>query len=312
MYDPFGAAVYNRFWMTPIVKKSVLQLARIKRLGVAAISDERAEVVRLEWAEVGASHLPDLNFDLVKRGIAWLLGIDLPPTNPSDLEGAVATRVQLRARMRLNDQTICKLHAIAAPGKEPHRYDTKDEQTAYVDVTSGVKVSRTGRLREPNTEWSGRPLARLEPSPRVLYVCPLRREVPALMRQMFDVVTPLPIPIGNAVLHLNITAIHPFYDGNSHVRAALTLARLLSVTHPDVGPHVLPTLQRYWDGFFNGYEQVWLGAAGNTLEPQRDVTSWVDWYIAAEARLIEVAAVAAKTAASGARRPKSAPRLVLG
>lgn len=271
---PMFDAVYNRFFYTPAVKESVILMDRIRREGPAAIADQ-AEVLRGAWRDVGKEHMPTLNWSYIENGISWFLG-----------RRPLVTRLDHRA--------VYRLHELTAPDKAPHQYDKKEEQTVYVDVLNTIKVTEwSGRLVGGPTQMKAKDVDRVKD--RIIYICPERRHVPALMKCMFDLVRPLAIPIANALLHLNMTAIHPFYDGNSHLRTALTLGQAMYATHPSVVPHILPVLKKHWDGFFSGYEQAWRNAVGPAYEPERDVTSWVEWYVTAEARLMALAAVAAQS-----------------
>lgn len=45
--------------------------------------------------------------------------------------------------------------------------------------------------------------------------------------------------VDNALLHINLAAIHPFKGGNSRIRLLLVLSRNRATAHPAIRSHVL-------------------------------------------------------------------------
>lgn len=77
---------------------------------------------------------------------------------------------------------------------------------------------------------------------------------------------------------------------------AISTARTIAATHPSIGRHVVETIRTKWDLFFYRYLHAWMSATGLSWTPRSDVTGFVRWWVAAEARMLTVAAsVASRT-----------------
>lgn len=162
----------------------------------------------------------------------------------------------------LTHKTLRRLHAVVAP-KISHEYRTADVWVVSVETDE------------------------------IYYECPPAHTVEPILDATLYLMPRCPVPIGNALLHLNVIASHPFDDGCSRVRMALSTARTIATTHPSVGHHVVETIRTKWDLFFYRYLYAWMSATGPSWTPKMDVTGFIRFWVAAEARMLTVASTVA-------------------
>jgi hypothetical protein len=157
-------------------------------------------------------------------------------------------------------EAICELHRQASPHERPHHY-----------------------RREGGTHYRMTPL----------FVCPHDWAVPGLMSTLLRVV-------GDALLHLNIAAIHPFREGNSRLRLVWGLTRSRAVAHHKVCPFIIKAALGEFAAIYGpltksglsssrGYRgqlQATLGVPDPLRwDPVRSTTGWVEWFAGSELRL---------------------------
>jgi hypothetical protein len=191
-----------------------------------------------------------------------------PASFTTDIDRGVAE--WLEGPRSFADEHLHRIHRAAAPSEPPHTYRTGPTAMA-LEIVGGRRVF----------------------SDYIVYECPEAEDVEALMAHVYRTVEPLPIPVGNALLHVNIHAIHPYKGGNSRTITALTLGRSIADAHPNIAPYMLDAAFERWDGMFSGYEQQLLAALGSTWDPGRDLTNWVAWWVEAETKLHVVSALLA-------------------
>lgn len=114
----------------------------------------------------------------------------------------------------------------------------------------------------------------------VIFTTPPSGDVPALMRD-FGVwlrkgSDARPAPVAAALAHLELVAVHPFYDGNG--RTARALARLLLLRH-GYALDGLVSLDAYLDNDRRAYFDAIKASAGATYRPPYDATPFVAYFI---------------------------------
>ncbi len=114
----------------------------------------------------------------------------------------------------------------------------------------------------------------------VIFTPPPSGEVPALMRDfglwLRRGSDGRPAPVAAALVHLELVAIHPFYDGNG--RTARALARLVLLRH-GYGLGGLVSLDAYLDNDRRAYFDAIKASAGAAYRPPYDATPFVDYFI---------------------------------
>jgi hypothetical protein len=201
----------------------------------------------------------------------------------SEIERFVSGVEWLEQRPPLTDhpsphKLICEFHKQTAPHERPHRY-RRDGGPHNRMMIDGGGVN--------------------------LFVCPHDWAVPDLMKRLLEVVRATENPhVGNALLHINLAAIHPFKGGNSRLRLLLVLGRNRAAAHPAIRPHIVEAALHSFAEIYGarsqsghssprGYEGQLLAALGARWgsgklarwDPGQDITSWVEWFVGSELRL---------------------------
>lgn len=114
----------------------------------------------------------------------------------------------------------------------------------------------------------------------VIFTTPPSGDVPSLMRDfglwLRRGSDARPAPVAAALAHLELVAIHPFYDGNG--RTARALARLLLLRH-GYAFGGLVSLDAYLDNDRRAYFDAIRAAAGVAYRPPYDATPFVGYFI---------------------------------
>ena len=114
-----------------------------------------------------------------------------------------------------------------------------------------------------------------------VFVPPEPGSVPLLMGELVEFInrrTGLDPFYRAGLAHLNFVAIHPFEDGNG--RTARVLETLLLHQEQFAG-QALVSLEAYFGGDNLGYYRALSAALGPSFLPPRDVSSWLEYYLAA-------------------------------
>ncbi|HZP95180.1 MAG TPA: Fic family protein [Candidatus Limnocylindria bacterium] len=113
-----------------------------------------------------------------------------------------------------------------------------------------------------------------------IFTTPPSGDVPALMREfglwLRRGSDARPAPVAAALAHLELVAIHPFYDGNG--RTARALARLLLARH-GYALGGLVSLDAYLDNDRRAYFDAIRASAGIAYRPPYDATPFVTYFI---------------------------------
>mgnify|MGYP001544511277 FL=1 len=110
------------------------------------------------------------------------------------------------------------------------------------------------------------------------YAAPSHAVVPAFVSSLVDWLgrTTLHPLVRTALLHLNLAAIHPWFDGNgrtTRIACLLDISRIVSVPG---WVNIEPALATDQDGYFRRIRD----AVGMSWDPQNHVASeWVEWYV---------------------------------
>ena len=118
-------------------------------------------------------------------------------------------------------------------------------------------------------------------STRRIFIPPPPESVSNLMKELVEWLGSerrFPAPISAALAHLNLVAIHPFLDGNG--RAARVLDSL-ALYRGGFRSQDLVSLEAYFGRDNRGYYQALAMSLGPNFAPNRDVGSWVDYYLRA-------------------------------
>jgi Fic family protein len=114
----------------------------------------------------------------------------------------------------------------------------------------------------------------------VIFTTPSSGDVPALMRDLGlwfrRGCDDRPAPVAAALAHLELVAIHPFYDGNG--RTARALARFLLLRH-GYALNGLVSLDAYLDNDRRAYFDAIKASAGDEYRPPYDATPFVGYFI---------------------------------
>ena len=118
---------------------------------------------------------------------------------------------------------------------------------------------------------------------RRVFFPPPPQEVPALMSEYVTWLNSrheYPPPIKAALAHLNLVAIHPFFDGNG--RTARVLESLVMYAS-GFKAEELVSLETYYGQDNQAYYNSLSTALGPHYSPPRDVTPWVEYHVQAHA-----------------------------
>jgi Fic/DOC family len=119
-----------------------------------------------------------------------------------------------------------------------------------------------------------------------VYEAPHFRAVPDLMGALVEWLrTPDVHPlVRTALLHLNLVAIHPWFNGNGRSARILSQLELMRVVRAPELVSIEPELEAQQETYFARIRE----ALGPTYAPDRHSTSeWVDWYIALHTARLE-------------------------
>ncbi len=116
---------------------------------------------------------------------------------------------------------------------------------------------------------------------RRIFIPPPPEDVSSLMIELVEWLNSdrrFPTPIRAALAHLNLVAIHPFLDGNG--RAARVLDSL-ALYGGGFRSQELVSLEAYFGRDNRGYYEALAMSLGPNFAPNRDVSSWVEYYLRA-------------------------------
>ena len=184
---------------------------------------------------------------------------------------------QLQAGMRIEgrerDQREVRNYSTALGlaaelgGRESFEWHEMVLQQLNAAVMRGLENDTRGAYRTgPVTVGAG------------FYAAPNAASVPALMATLVDWLeaTELHPLVRVSLLHLNLAAIHPWFDGNGRtmrIVCQLDLGRVVRAPHL---VNIEPVLAADQDGYFRRIRD----AVGMSWDPENHVASaWVDWYV---------------------------------
>ena len=169
-------------------------------------------------------------------------------------------------------------------------------------------VTAEGRKRvKPTPYRDGQNVIRDSRSRGIVYMPPVAKDVPPLMKEMVAWVAStecqaLPCPMRAGIAHYQFATIHPYYDGNGRT------ARLLTTLILHVGGYDLKglySLEEYYARNLGAYyEALTIGPSHNYYEgrAKADITKWVEYFCAGMADSFEsVKRRAEEAAGSGAQ-----------
>ena len=116
---------------------------------------------------------------------------------------------------------------------------------------------------------------------RRIFIPPAAGDLASLMKEFIDWFhsdTRFPTPIKAALVHLNIVAIHPFFDGNGRTARVLDS---LALYGGGFKSQELVSLEAYFGRDNRGYYEALATSLGPSFTPTRDVSSWVEYYLRA-------------------------------
>lgn len=116
---------------------------------------------------------------------------------------------------------------------------------------------------------------------RRIFIPPAAGDLAGLMKEFIDWYhsdTRFPTPIRAALVHLNIVAIHPFFDGNGRTARVLDS---LALYGGGFKSQELVSLEAYFGGDNRAYYEALAMALGPSFTSNRDVGSWVEYYLRA-------------------------------
>ncbi len=162
----------------------------------------------------------------------------------------------------LNEELICKLHAIIEKG-------LRVRPTPYRDGQNVIRDSATGAI---------------------VYLPPEAKDVPTLMAEMltwFQLAERenIPIPLIAALIHYQLVTIHPYYDGNG--RTARQLATFI-LHRGGYGLNGYFSLEEHHARDLSGYYEALATHAHHNYYMGRasaDLTGWVEYFTTLLARV---------------------------
>jgi hypothetical protein len=111
-----------------------------------------------------------------------------------------------------------------------------------------------------------------------VYQAPDLHAIPGLMAELIEWLhTPDVHPlIRTALLHLNLVAIHPWFNGNGRSARILSQLELMRTVRAPELISIEPELERQQETYFERIRE----ALGASYSPERHaVTDWLDWYV---------------------------------
>jgi hypothetical protein len=210
---------------------------------------------------------------------------------------AIGSSIRIEGNTLSNEQTDALLSGEPVDAPPAHRLEARS-----YDQALGIAASLA---QDPAFEWSElvfrminaavmRDLqddsqGRYRTGPVVVgsaYEGPDWRSVPALMAALVEwlrisQVHPL---IRTALLHLNLVAIHPWFNGNGRSARILSQLELMRTVRAPELISIEPALEAELDTYYSRIRE----AVGPTFSPERhSATEWVAWYVDLHARRLE-------------------------
>jgi len=190
-------------------------------------------------------------------------------------------------KVELSENIIQRLHAIIEKGK-------RAKPTSYRDGQNVIRDARSGGI---------------------VYLPPVAKDVPLLMKAMVNWVkkskNDIPAPVIAALLHYQFVTIHPFYDGNG--RTARLLATYI-LQRDGYGLNGLFSLEEHHAKDLEGYyEALTVNKQHNYYmgRAEADLTGWVEYFLKLLAKVFhEVSNEASKASKKGVQlEPEELRRL---
>jgi hypothetical protein len=202
---------------------------------------------------------------------------------------AIGASIRIEGNSLSNDQTDALLQGEPVVASAIHRLEARNYDSAL-----GLAASLA---QDPAFEWSELVLRLINAdvmrdleddtqgqyrNDRVgvgtVYEAPDWHEVPALMASLVDWLrTPDVHPlVRTALLHLNIVAIHPWFNGNGRAARILSQLELMRTVRAPELTSIEPALEAQQDAYYQRIRD----ALGPTYTPDRHSTSeWIEWYV---------------------------------
>lgn len=179
----------------------------------------------------------------------------------------------------------------AALSKVEHYAAQKEGLSERMVQTLHALVMAEGRtLVKPSPYRDGQNVIRDSRSGGIVYMPPVAKDVPGLMRQLVRWIkdsVDLPCPLVAAIAHYQFATIHPYYDGNGRT------ARLLTTLILHLGGYDLKglySLEEYYAKHLLAYYQaISVGPSHNYYlgRAESDITGWIEYFIAGMALAFE-------------------------
>jgi Fic family protein len=172
-------------------------------------------------------------------------------------------------------------------------------------------VMAGGRKRvKPTPYREGQNVIRVGRSSRIVYMPPVAKDVPELMRSMtawLEASEPegVPCPIRAGIAHYQFATVHPYYDGNGRTARLLTTLVLHRGGYDLKG---LYSLEEYYARDLGAYyKALTLGPSHNYYEGRADtdITPWVEYFCDGVADSFESVKRRAEEAAGAGARDQS-------
>ncbi len=131
--------------------------------------------------------------------------------------------------------------------------------------------------RDPAADF----LYKRDSSHDILYKAPHPTAVPMLMAELIQALNAgddNPVFIRAAMAHLNLTAIHPFADGNGRMARAL---QTLVLARQGISLPAFASIDEYLSAHSIEYEQVLQEVDGGAWQPARDTRPWIRFCLTA-------------------------------
>ena len=157
--------------------------------------------------------------------------------------------------------------AAVLASREPFEWHEMVLQQLNASVLRGLENDTQGRFRTgPVTVGGG------------FYLAPNAASVPLLMAGLIEWLraTDLHPLVRGALLHLNLIAIHPWFDGNGRTTRIMCLLDLDRIVRARELVAIEPLLEERQDAYFRHIRE----AVGMSWDPGNHVvTDWVSWYV---------------------------------
>lgn len=210
---------------------------------------------------------------------------------------AIGASIRIEGNTLSNDETDALLR-----GEPVHASITQRLEARNYDAALGLAANLAN---DPAFEWSemvfrlvnARVMRDLEDDRQgryrdgavgvgTVYTAPDSRLVPSLMA---DLVSWLRTPgvhplVRTALLHLNLVAIHPWFNGNGRSARILSQLELMRVVRAPELISIEPDLEAQQETYFERIRD----ALGPTYTPDRhSATEWIEWYVGLHAARLE-------------------------